>query len=338
VGVGLSETFELGGKRGARVRAAQAQKTLAEAEVEEFIRQLRANAANAFIDAVAARQALEQQRRSLASLERLVTVNEERVKAGDLGEIALIKTRVEAGQFKSDVLTAEGELAAAQYALTLFMGHTQGTAGILPDPQGDLNIPARELSAEALLQAAKKQRPDLIARRLSIRAASASVDLASANRSIDLNAGIGWQHNWPGKNAFTQPNYDSISATLTVPLPLSRMYPGELQAARASAEQAKLLLGSAELRVEVELKQALARYHAAVARVELYSGGTVAEADRVFEASVYNYQRGGATLLEVLDAQRTRNDVYLSYLDALRAHARALVDVQTAAGQWDLAL
>ena len=52
--------------------------------------------------------------------------------------------------------------------------------------------------------------------------------------------------------------------------------------------------------------------------------------------SLYNYQRGGATLLEVLDAQRTDDDVYLAYYGALADHSRALVAVELAGGIWDV--
>lgn len=68
--LGVSQLIELGGKRRARVRAATAQRTVAQADAEDFLRVLRANAAGAFIDAVAARLELEQKRRSLDSLQR----------------------------------------------------------------------------------------------------------------------------------------------------------------------------------------------------------------------------------------------------------------------------
>ena len=335
--LGLSGTIELGGKRGARIRAAEAAKTQTQAEVEDFLRLLRASAATAFIDAVAARLELEQKRRSLTSLEKLVSVNEERVRAGDIGEIALIKTRVEAQQFKSDVLQAEGELTAAEHALALLIGGPEAE-GLLPEPQSDLLVAPREFSVAQLIATARKQRPDLIARRLAIQSAGANVELARANRWIDLGASVGWQHSLPGHREFAQPHFDALAATLTVPLPFSRMYPGELQGVLATQAQVKLLVGSAELRVQIEVQQALARYSAAVARVKLYSSGMVADAERVFESTMYNYQRGGASLLEVLDAQRTLNDVYLSYYDALRAQARTLVEVQTSSGTWDLDL
>jgi outer membrane protein, heavy metal efflux system len=48
--------------------------------------------------------------------------------------------------------------------------------------------------------------------------------------------------------------------------------------------------------------------------------------------------RGGATLLEVLEAQRTVDDVYLAYYQALTDHAHALIAVELAAGIWDLQL
>ena len=43
-----------------------------------------------------------------------------------------------------------------------------------------------------------------------------------------------------------------------------------------------------------------------------------------------------AALLELLEAQRTVNEVYLAYYDALADHARALVAVELSAGVWDV--
>ncbi len=84
------------------------------------------------------------------------------------------------------------------------------------------------------------------------------------------------------------------------------------------------------------MRQALSSYQAAVRRVELFTGGVLSDADRVAEGTLYSYQRGGATLLEVLDAQRTVNEVYLDYFDALSQHAKTLVAVEESAGLWDI--
>ena len=60
------------------------------------------------------------------------------------------------------------------------------------------------------------------------------------------------------------------------------------------------------------------------------------EADRVLEGRLYAYQRGGATLLEVIDAQRTSANIYLAYSQALADHANALVTLEAAAAMWDV--
>jgi outer membrane protein, heavy metal efflux system len=72
------------------------------------------------------------------------------------------------------------------------------------------------------------------------------------------------------------------------------------------------------------------------ARLELYRGGMLKDADRVLEARLYAYQRGGASLLEVIDAQRTSAEVYLAYSQALADHARALVNLELASAIWDV--
>jgi len=70
--------------------------------------------------------------------------------------------------------------------------------------------------------------------------------------------------------------------------------------------------------------------------VQLYNSGLLRDAERVLEAKLYSYQRGDIPLLEVLEAQRTVNDVYLAYFDALADHAHSLVALEQAAGIWDI--
>jgi uncharacterized protein (DUF58 family) len=45
---------------------------------------------------------------------------------------------------------------------------------------------------------------------------------------------------------------------------------------------------------------------------------------------------GSASLLEVLEAQRANNDIYLAYHAALNEQAKALVALEQAAGIWDI--
>ena len=331
--IGLSQTIEIGGKRGARVDVATQQKSGAQADLDDFFRNLRANATNDFIDALHNRMVAERKSQTLANLERLVKVNDERLRAGDIGQVALIQSRVEAQRFHGEVLAAQGDAEVARLALGLRIG---SPAEKQVDPIGDLRIPTRSFELQALLEQAHKLRPDLRSKGAALEAAKARLDLAHANRWEDLTLSGGFLRTLPGTGAFTQPAYNSLSAGLSIPLPLARIYRGELDAAQAGVTQAEYSLRQAQLVVETDVRQALARYDASVQRVQVYRGGILADADKVAEATLYSYQHGSATLLEVLDSQRTVNEVYLAYFDALSDYAKALVAVETTSGLWDV--
>ena len=331
--IGLSQTIEIGGKRGARVDVATQQKSGAQADLDDFFRNLRANATNDFIDALHNRMVVERKSQTLANLERLVKVNDERLRAGDIGQVALIQSRVEAQRFHGEVLAAQGDAEVARLALGLRIG---SPAEKQVDPIGDLRIPTRSFELQALLEQAHKLRPDLRSKGAALEAAKARLDLAHANRWEDLTLSGGFLRTLPGTGAFTQPAYNSLSAGLSIPLPLARIYRGELDAAQAGVTQAEYSLRQAQLVVETDVRQALARYDASVQRVQVYRGGILADADKVAEATLYSYQHGSATLLEVLDSQRTVNEVYLAYFDALSDYAKALVAVETTSGLWDV--
>ncbi len=70
--------------------------------------------------------------------------------------------------------------------------------------------------------------------------------------------------------------------------------------------------------------------------MKLYDSGTLTDADAVLEKTLYNYQRGGATLTDYIIAQRTASDVHLAFFDALSDRAHALAAVEQASGLSDL--
>lgn len=51
---------------------------------------------------------------------------------------------------------------------------------------------------------------------------------------------------------------------------------------------------------------------------------------------IYSCQRGETSILEVLNAQRTYDDIHTTYYEALFNRAAALVELEKAAGIWDI--
>jgi len=332
---GLSQTIELGGKRGARIAEARAGVTLAQAQLADFFETLRASATNAYIDALSARQILDRKRRTLESVERLVAATEQRLQAGDVSPTALWQVKVEAERFRADFVSAEGDVRAADAALELYLGAPG--AGQPPHvvPVGDLKIPAKAMKEEVLVARAVETRSDVLVALGAERTAQAQVGLARANRWIDPSVSASITHN-PSDAAAGIPAQKALGLTLSLPLPFSRLTHGELDAARAAAQQSETQVASVRRRVAVEIRQALARYEATRNAVDVYAAGVLTNADRALEATRYSYDRGATRLLELLDAQRTVDDVYLGYAAALADHARASVTLERAAAMWDV--
>jgi len=335
--VGLNVPVELGGKRGHRVRAAQADLATTNSDYDDAVRQLRAAATSAFLDALSARAILQSKNKSLGQFDRIVSVNEERVRVGDIGEIELVQSRVERDQFKADVITAQADVYSADLVLGQQLGKSERLAAQLPVPDGTLEGPVRTFDVDQLIAGALERRPDVISKQRAIKAADMRIELANVNLLPDLSVSGSYSHTATGTGGFAQPADSTLGASLSLNLPFSRLqHRGELEAARATRTQAELQLRSTQLQAEQEVRDAYSRYQAAVQRLQLYRGGMLKDADRVLEAKLYAYQRGGATLLEVIDAQRTSADVYLAYSQALADHAKALVNLELVSAIWDV--
>jgi outer membrane protein, heavy metal efflux system len=343
---GVAQTIELGSKRRRRVAVAQANLAQAAATLEDFFRTLRGNAATAFVDALTKRRVSEQKQRSAVALDQLVEANRKRLEVGDIGEIDLTQSRVDALQLHADQLSAESDARLAAIALEQLLGRRGAAAGAdgapaagsLPvEPSGNLEGPARSFDAAALLAAALQSRPDVIAARHAMESARASVAVAEAMVVPDLSLGFTYQQNQRSHNEVAPaPEYGSIGLSVSLPVPLFNRYRGELASARQTAAQAEVALRGAELRTITDVRQALARYQLADQRAAQFQGGALDDAATVFKAKLFSYQHGAATLLDVLNAQKAENDVRLAYLGALDERAKALVAVEQAAGIWDL--
>ena len=337
VSTGLNVPVELGGKRGRRVRAAKADLATTYSEYDDSVRQFRAAATGAFLDALSARAFLQSKNKSLSQFDRIVSVNEDRHRVGDIGEIELIQSRVERDQFKADVITAQADVYSADLVLGQQLGRTERLSAELPVPSGTLEVSVRTFDLGQLVATALERRPDVISKQRAIKAADLRIELANVNLIPDLSVSGSYSHTATGTSGFVQPADNTLGASVSVNLPFSRLrHSGEVEAARATRTQAEWQLRSTQLQVEEEVRDAYSRYQAAVQRLELYHGGMLKDADRVLEARLYAYQRGGATLLEVIEAQRTSAEVYLAYSQALADHAHALVTLELASAIWDV--
>lgn len=362
--ISLTQTLLLGGKRGARTDVARGQLAAAKAQLDDFLRTLRGTAATAYVDAVHAEQVFARKRRTAEDLNRLVILNERRVKAGDAAEIDLVQSRVDAAQFRGELVSAANDVRTARLAMTALLTPRKMDTVVAPtaptelvslpavgpdapiDPAllapGPVAAPAPgvapgSLDVDSLTQAAVASRPDVMAARRLREAAAAGIRVAKGDRWSDIDLSVGTSYNTRGTNTLDPtPTFSTLNLGLALPLPFSNFTHGELSAAKYTEKQAEKTVQSTEWKAAIDVRQAWTSYQAAIAQLAEYTSGVLVDAERVRRAKLYSYQHGSASLLDVLTAEQTANDVYLASYDAQQQYEHALIALGQATGTWSL--
>ena len=329
----ISQTFEMGGKRTKRWLVARKNYAATSATLQSFLQNLRLDASAAYADAIALGLEASQFQRTATLLRELLQAQQERQKAGDISDVDLLQTRVEVRQFEAELLNAQAQATNAELGLNAFLGPQ--FSGTHWQPVGTLDVSPQSTELFKLLSSAIRNRPDLLAMRHQRDAALASINLEKAKRVPDVNLGVLWQQSTPSVNMTSpQPIYNMGGVMVSIPLPIWNRNKTGIAASEAMASQAQLQLDNAEVQAGVDVRQALSLYGIARERVALYQGGVLKDADSALEKRVVSYKRGGSSLLELLDAQRKANEVWMSFYNAQIDHARAVIELHRAAGIW----
>jgi cobalt-zinc-cadmium efflux system outer membrane protein len=333
--VNASTTIELGGKRKARIDLANNGTELAKSQLEDFFRNLRADATLAFLNALFQKNSLTVLNNSYQSINKLAISDSIRFKLGSIMEIDAKQSRLEARYLLNSVIQAEANWKSALTNLNLLIG--KKSIDTLLYPIGNFGMFDREFIYHDLVTTALNNRADLIAALKNKNVAASALRLAKANRVIDLGIVIG-SNNTSVVTNFVEPtpSLTAVYGGISLPLKFSNNYKGDLKIAQYNIDQADLLYRQVELQVETDVAQAYNNYLAERKQVQQFQSGLLVEAKRVLDGKVYAYQRGKTSLLEVLNAQRTYNTIQADYFNTLYTYAAALVQLERAAGIWDI--
>lgn len=332
---GLSWSLELGGKRKARIDVAQNETQMTKYLLEDYFRNLRADATIAYLTTIQNKHLLSVQLNSYQQLQKLAEADSIRYKLGAISHVNARQSKLEAGTMLNDVYTAQADLKTSLSNLLLLAGENQNQALIYPAE--DFTPHDRYFSLPDLITEAQNNRADLKASLQNKQLSQSMLKLAKANRAIDLGLSLGVEYNSYVRNSIAPtPSFTTLNTGLSIPLKFSNSKPGEMRAAQYGIKQAEQQYKLAEATIQAEVTQAFYNYEATQKQVAQFNTGLLTEAKAILEGKIYSYQRGETSLLEVLDAQRTYNEVQQSYYQTLFNHGAALVELERAAGIWDI--
>lgn len=319
-------------QRRPQVRAADERVKAAGADLTGARREVALDTAHAFYRVALAQVALEAAEENGRALEELVTFNRNRVSAGAIAEVDLLRVEVELDRATTNVGLARIDLVRSWAELRPFLGLSSPpmpalVAGAPPTvprvrvPEGPAAAPSMALSD--LLARAREQRPEIVAARARVAAARAEVDYQRRLVLRDLGATLG----------FKQVNGDrTMIAGLTVPIPLFDRNRGAIQRTTNEAIATGKELAWAERRVEAEVLGAFEAAQQLGAQAGTRQRSMVDRATEARRITVAAYQEGATSLLQVLDAARTLAETRLTYYRTLLTQQQSTFDLALAAG------
>ncbi len=334
VGLGDSNAIEdtLSGKRGLRRGVAEAALAAARLQRADAQRTLEMQVKQAYFQAAAARVALDFAREMAAATGRTFDLNQVRYKSGAISEVDLSRTETAKLEAEQAVDAAAQALRAAKVQLAFLLGRRQTFTEFQIDAdQLRFAVPPglEGSTPQRLMDQALQARPDLRAQESQRVRAERGIALARRQRFPDLGVGVEYQQ----QGSPTDPDAVSpptLQVSLTGIIPLFYQQQGEIKKAEADARAQDAQAAKLRAQVAADVENAYTAWQTARQLVQRMEGRLLERAARARSLVELQYQKGAASLLEYLDAQRTYVSTKGEYIQDLAAYWNAIFQIEAA--------
>ena len=319
----ISYLHERQHKRELRQQSAQEGTAITVSQYADQERNLLFNLRAAFVQTLQQKAILDLTRESLAFYNRLLDVSNERLKAGDIARVDFQRLELQRVQFETDVQTALVGLRTAKIQLLMLLNDRTPVEQFDVTGPFDFSTDVRPLMEFRNL--ALENRPDLKAAVQSIEKAQTDHKLAVANGSTDPTFGADFARNPP------IPVYFGVN--VTIPLRIFDKNQGEKLRTEQDITRNERLRDAATAQVFNDVDSAYATMESNLTLLRPYKETYLRDATEVRETLSFAYTRGGASLLDFLQAQQDYRSTQLNYLNLVGSYLTAAAQLNLSVGQ-----
>ena len=318
--IAFSYLFERMNKRGLRRESAEKGTLVAISQAADLERNLIFNLRGAFIQVLEQKAVLALAIDNLAYYDKVLDVSAHRLKTGDIAQIDLDRLELQRVQFESDVQTSMVNLRTAKIQLLTLLNDRTPVDQF--DVAGPFEFSEKVSPLTEFREAALQARPDLKAAARSIEQAKTNRQLAEANASTDPTVGIDVgrfpQALAPGPDTPSAVSFMGFS--VSIPLRIFDRNQGERLRTKLDIGPSERLRDAVEAQLFGDVDSAHATLASTVIFLKPYKERYLDQAVRVRDTMTFSYERGGASLLDFLGAQRDYRTVRLAYLNLVGSY------------------
>ncbi|MBY4899255.1 TolC family protein [Cupriavidus sp. AU9028] len=314
--------IELGGKRSARIAAAERGRDVAQADLRSLRADVRATVIASFFSVLIAQSRVELATGSVAIAAKGADAAARRVAAGKISPVEETRARVEQANAELELAEASAELQSARQSLSALWGNPGPQ---FSEAQGNLEaLPSRP--APDVLRKELENSPLLLSSRLGLERRQALVKVERSRQYPDIRVSLGAQRD-------NEANRNMAVLGVTIPLPLFDRNQGNLYEAILRADKAEDEYLATHVRLTNELQQASNQLSISRASAQTLKTTVLPAAEQAYEAATKGFEAGKFDFLNVLDAQRTLFQARIRYLGVLARTYQAATTIDRILGR-----
>tara|TARA_R110002096_G_scaffold385536_4_gene579394 strand:- start:1369 stop:2634 length:1266 start_codon:yes stop_codon:yes gene_type:complete len=270
-------------------------------------------------------------REVLTLLERLQPNVEEKVRGG--GDLApLLRLEVEIAKNRDMLQALEKQRGSQSAAIDALLGRRNTNALQFP---ALLSPPRHQPGRSELVATLLSENPELKSLQSGIEKAAEAVKLSKLSPIPDPTVGVGAFDTGNALNPATVGSGDdpwAVQVSFSIPL-WSGKYKAEKREAQARYNAAKKTLSNRENELLAQLERILQDLAEAEERIVLYGTTLLPKARQAVEVTEQSYKADRASILDLIDSERSLLEIERNYWRAVADQYQSLVRLQTLTGK-----
>ena len=319
--LGVTQKLELGGKREARVGVAERSVEVAALTRVELQRDIVAQAAAIYAEAVSASRTHAALKDQIGDLERIVGLLKRRAAAGAAPLADATRAEIDLARSRSELEAAKAQTEAARGRLALIVGIGADRL-VLP-----ASMPAEDTgtASYAVLETGLTRHPRLARFTAIQRERAAQLAAETTLATPDLTVGVGVRRREGEGDT-------GLVVSAAIPLQIFDQNAGNIDASKAELARSNADLDSARRKLALEFQTAYADGNAACDRTLRLARDIVPAARRVLAETETGFSKGRMSALALLDAVKAKASAQIDAAQAGVQCARARVTLLTLTG------
>jgi len=325
----VSYLIERMNKRALRHETAQKATAVAVSQLADQERTLLFTLRSAFIQVLQQKAILALAKENLTYYDKVLDVSKERFRVGDIARVDLDRLQLQRVTYESDLQTATVNLRTAKIQLLMLINDRTPVDEF--DVTGAFDFSETLGPLPEFRQTALETRPDLQAAARSIDQAKSAHKLAKANASTDPTVSLDGGR--LPQSSGGQYGYGYVGISVNIPLRIFDRNQGEILRTNLDITRNERLLAAVEAQLYSDVDSAYATIVSTVTLLKPYKAQYLKQAATVRETVTFSYERGGASLLDFLDATRDYRAVQVAYLNLVGSYLSAAAQMNLAVGR-----